>query len=80
MYRIEYRLEAKPPTGSTGSGWYRPNSTAVINTPKEALVALFLKRTLSHYAGDCGEKCLDSSPLTVKTDSPKYMEAVYGLS
>ncbi|MEM4273658.1 MAG: zinc ribbon domain-containing protein [Candidatus Caldarchaeum sp.] len=77
VYRMEYRLEVKSPAGATGSGWYRPNSTAVVNAPGEAQAALFFKRVLSHYTGDCGEKCVNNSPLVVRIDSPKYIEAVY---
>ncbi|MEM2592416.1 MAG: hypothetical protein QXI60_07510 [Thermofilaceae archaeon] len=77
VYRMEYRLEVKSPAGAVGSGWYKPNSTAVINAPNEVQAALFFKRVLSHYTGDCGEKCTTSSPLVVRMDSPKYIEAVY---
>ncbi|MEM2693652.1 MAG: zinc ribbon domain-containing protein [Nitrososphaerota archaeon] len=77
VYRVEYRLEVRSPVGATGSGWYRPNSTAVVNAPREVQAALFLKRVLSHYAGDCGEGCTVNSPLRVLMDSPKYVEVVY---
>ncbi|MEM1948398.1 MAG: zinc ribbon domain-containing protein [Candidatus Caldarchaeum sp.] len=80
MYRVEYRVEVKAPAGATGSGWYRPNATIAVNAPDEIQTTLFLKRVLSHYTGDCGDKCTHASPLILTVDSPKYVEAVYVLT
>ncbi|MCS7145389.1 MAG: hypothetical protein RMJ28_07240 [Nitrososphaerota archaeon] len=79
VYRLEYRVDVRSPAGAAGSGWYPANSTAVVWAPAELQAFLFAKRVLSRYAGDCGEGCFTRGPLSIKVDSPKYVEAVYGL-
>lgn len=79
VYRLEYKVNVKSPAGAMGAGWYPANSTALIWAPTELQAFLFAKRVLSRYAGDCGESCLIRGPLSIKVDSPKYVEAIYGI-